>query len=138
MVEKALDHLEFAVEVMVDMSTHQERRCREDKTDFHVRWQSDHKYNLKNCFHTVRFTKRKLIVQVAYTTILGDKLVKQATSTWLPRYGVKIGSQNHRDVRLTGLLVLRTLTKFGFVEISRRTTRLITRSSVPWRQMSDQ
>ena len=49
-----------------------ERRCRQEKTHLHVRWkmiqQSGHMYNF---------------VQVAYTTILGDKIVTHATSTEL-------------------------------------------------------
>ena len=46
--------LEFAVEVMVDVSTHQERSCREDKTDFYVCWKMTQQSGRKPKVHRAR------------------------------------------------------------------------------------
>jgi len=91
------------------------------KTDFYARrkmiQQAGYKYNSKKYRLIVRFTNRQVIVQVAYATILGDKIVAQAASTELPRYGVKAGLKNHSAAYLTGLLAARrTLKKFGLDE----------------------
>merc|ERR1712166_961824 len=55
-----------------------------------------------------------VICQVAYATISGDKVVFQATSTELTKYGVPIGHKNYAAAYCTGLLIARrTLKKFG-------------------------
>ena len=100
---RVMDRLEFAVEVVVDMLTHQKRRRREGKTDFHackkMTQQRGHKYNSKKYCLAVRFTNRKVIVQVAYAVILGDKTVAQVTSTELP---IRTVLEHRSAVYLTG------------------------------------
>jgi len=96
----------------------QKRRRREGKTDFQARRkmirQDKNKYNNKKYRLIVRFTNRKVICQVAYATIAGDKVVCQATSTELTKYGVPVGHKNYAAAYCTGLLVARrTLKKFG-------------------------
>jgi len=100
----------------------QKRRRREGKTDFFARrkmiQQAGHKYNSKKYRLIVRFTNRQVICQVAFATILGDKVVAQASSMELPKYGVKAGLKNHAAAYLTGLLVARrALKKFDLDDI---------------------
>merc|ERR1719271_2253117 len=62
----------------------------------------------------VRFTNTQVICQVAYATIAGDKVVCQATSSELTKFGVPVGHKNYAAAYCTGLLVARrTLKKFG-------------------------
>jgi len=94
------------------------RRRREGKTDFQARRkmirQDKNKYNNKKYRLIVRFSNTKVICQVAYATISGDKIVSQATSTELTKYGVPMGHKNYAAAYCTGLLVARrTLKKFG-------------------------
>jgi len=96
----------------------QKRRRRQGKTDFTARRkmirQDKNKYNNKKYRLIVRFTNRKVICQVAYATIAGDKIVAQATSTELGRYGIPVGWKNYAAAYATGLLVARrTLKRFG-------------------------
>lgn len=39
----------------------------------------------------VRITNRYVLTQIAYATIEGDKIICQATSSELERYGLKVG-----------------------------------------------
>jgi large subunit ribosomal protein L5e len=96
----------------------QKRRRREGKTDFTARRkmirQDKNKYNNKKYRLIVRFSNTKVICQVAYATIAGDKVVCQATSTELTKYGVPIGHKNYAAAYCTGLLIARRcLKKFG-------------------------
>merc|ERR1712072_229050 len=96
----------------------EKRRRRQGKTDFQARRkmirQDKNKYNNRKYRLIVRFTNTKVICQVAYATIGGDKIVAQATSTELTKYGVPIGHKNYAAAYCTGLLVSRrTLKKFG-------------------------
>jgi len=96
----------------------QKRRRREGKTDFQARRkmirQDKNKYNNKKYRLIVRFTNSKVICQVAYATIGGDKIISQATSTELTKYGVPVGHKNYAAAYCTGLLIARrTLKKFG-------------------------
>jgi large subunit ribosomal protein L5e len=96
----------------------QKRRRRQGKTDFQARRkmirQDKNKYNNKKYRLIVRFTNSKVICQVAYATIGGDKVVSQATSTELTKFGVPIGHKNYAAAYCTGLLIARrTLKKFG-------------------------
>ena len=79
--------------------------------------QVNHKYNSKEYASTVRFTKRKFVLYVVFATNHGDKIVAQATSAELPRYGTKTVLKNHSAAYLTGVLAARrALNKFGFDE----------------------
>jgi len=96
----------------------QKRRRREGKTDFQARRkmvrQDKNKYNNKKYRLIVRFSNRKVICQVAYATIAGDKIVSQATSTELEKFGIPCGYKNYAAAYATGLLIARrTLKKFG-------------------------
>merc|ERR1719174_2216633 len=76
--------------------------------------QDKNKYNNKKYRLIVRFTNTKVICQVAYATISGDKIVSQATSAELTKYGVPMGHKNYAAAYCTGLLVARrTLKNFG-------------------------
>jgi large subunit ribosomal protein L5e len=96
----------------------QKRRRRQGKTDFQARRkmvrQDKNKYNNRKYRLVVRFTNRKITCQVAYATIGGDKVVAQATSTELTKFGIPIGHKNYGAAYATGLLIARrTLKKFG-------------------------
>jgi large subunit ribosomal protein L5e len=96
----------------------QKRRRREGKTDFQARRkmvrQDKNKYNNRKYRLVLRFTNRKLIMQVAYATIGGDKIVAQAASSELTKYGIPVGHKNYAAAYATGLLVARrTLKNFG-------------------------
>lgn len=99
----------------------QKRRRREGKTDYQARRkmvrQDKNKYNNKKYRLIVRFTGRKVICQVAYATIAGDKIVAQAISTELSKFGIPVGHKNYAAAYATGLLIARrTLKKFGLDE----------------------
>jgi len=96
----------------------QKRRRREGKTDFQARRkmirQDKNKYNNKKYRLIVRFTNTKVICQVAYATMCGDKIIAQANSAELPKYGVPVGLKNYGAAYCTGLLIARrTLKRFG-------------------------
>merc|ERR1712028_225273 len=91
---------------------------RSGKTDFQARRkmvrQDKNKYNNKKYRLIVRFSNSKVICQVAYTTIAGDKVVCQATSSELTNFGIPVGHKNYAAAYATGLLIARrTLKKFG-------------------------
>jgi len=91
------------------------RRRREGKTDFLARrkmiLQDKNKYNSPKYRLIIRLTGRKCICQVAYSTVEGDRMVTQALSTELPRYGCKVGLKNYSACYATGLLCGRRLLK---------------------------
>jgi len=94
------------------------RRRREGKTDFHARrklvTQEKNKYNSPKYRFVVRRTNRKIICQVIYATIQGDRVVTQSNSKELSRYGVKVGITNYAACYATGLLCARRcLQKLG-------------------------
>lgn len=96
----------------------QKRRRREGKTDFQARRkmirQDKNKYNNKKYRLIARFTNSRVICQVAYATIAGDKIVASATSDELKNFGVPVGHKNYAAAYCTGLLVARrTLKRFG-------------------------
>jgi large subunit ribosomal protein L5e len=73
--------------------------CAQDKS----KYQSP-KYRL-----VARFTNTKVICQIAYALVDGDRILCQASSTELPRYGLKVGLKNYAAAYCTGLLVARRL-----------------------------
>jgi len=87
------------------------RRRREGKTDYEARRkmvkQPKYKYNAKKFRLVVRLTNQKVICQIAYATIQGDKVMCQATSSELPKYGIPAGHKNYAAAYCTGLLVAR-------------------------------
>jgi len=94
------------------------RRRREGKTNFRQRRgmvkQDKNKYNAAKYRLVARFTNKRCICQIVYSTIEGDRVLCRADSTELPRYGVKAGFTNYAAAYATGLLVgRRMLAKVG-------------------------
>lgn len=89
------------------------RRRREGKTDYRQRkrlcTQDKNKYQSPKYRLVVRFTNKQVICQIAYAQIDGDRILCQASSTELPRYGLKVGLKNYAAAYCTGLLVARRL-----------------------------
>lgn len=94
------------------------RRRREGKTNYRQRRgmvkQDKNKYNAAKYRLVARFTNKRCICQIVYSTIEGDRVMAQANSHELPRYGVKAGFTNYAAAYCTGLLVgRRMLQKVG-------------------------
>jgi len=91
------------------------RRRREGKTDYAQRRmlvkQDKNKYNTPKYRLVVRSTNTKIICQVIYATIQGDRVIAAADSTELKRYGIPVGLKNYSAAYATGLLVARRLLK---------------------------
>lgn len=89
------------------------RRRREGKTDYRARkrliCQDKNKYNAPKYRLVVRFSNRYVNCQIAYATIEGDKIMCQANSRELERYGLKTGLKNYAAAYCTGLLCARRL-----------------------------
>merc|ERR1719198_1251970 len=76
--------------------------------------QDKNKYNAKKYRLVVRTTNTKVICQIVYATIAGDRCVCQANSTELTNYGIPVGHKNYAAAYATGLLCARRcLKKFG-------------------------
>mmetsp|Transcript_9088 Transcript_9088/g.11184 ORF Transcript_9088/g.11184 Transcript_9088/m.11184 type:complete len:306 (+) Transcript_9088:121-1038(+) len=98
------------------------RRRREGKTDYRQRkrlcCQDKNKYKSPKYRLVVRFTNRFVICQIAYAQIDGDRILAQANSAELPRYGLHVGLKNYAAAYCTGLLVARRLlSKIGMDDI---------------------
>lgn len=91
------------------------RRRRQGKTDYAARrgmiHQDKNKYNARKHRMVVRMTNRKVICQIVYSTIQGDRTVCQANSSELSRYGIKAGHKNYAACYATGLLLARRMLK---------------------------
>jgi len=91
------------------------RRRLEGKTDYFARrkmvQQDKNKYGTKKYRFVVRFTNRQVICQVAYSTLIGDKIVTAASSKELPAYGIPVGHSNYAAAYATGLLCARRCLK---------------------------
>lgn len=89
------------------------RRRREGKTDYHARKaliiQDKNKYNSPKYRLVTRVTCSRVICQVIYATIQGDKILAAADSRELKRYGLEAGLSNYAACYATGLLVARRL-----------------------------
>jgi large subunit ribosomal protein L5e len=89
------------------------KRRREGKTDYRQRKrlcaQDKNKYAAPKYRFVVRFTNRYVICQLAYALIDGDRILAQATSKELPRYGLNVGLKNYAASYATGLLCARRL-----------------------------
>eukprot|EP00922_Rhytidocystis_sp_ex-Travisia-forbesii_P037370 GHVS01055692.1.p1 GENE.GHVS01055692.1~~GHVS01055692.1.p1 ORF type:complete len:314 (+),score=45.65 GHVS01055692.1:89-1030(+) len=91
------------------------RRRREGKTDYQARrrlvLQDKNKYNAPKYRFVVRASNTKIVCQVIYATIQGDRVMAEAQSSELPNYGVKVGFTNYPSAYCTGLLCARRLLK---------------------------
>jgi large subunit ribosomal protein L5e len=91
------------------------RRRHTGKTDYFARkrlvQQDKDKYNTPKYRLVVRFTCTRVIAQVVYSTIQGDKVFCSADSNELRRFGLTAGLSNYASSYATGLLVARRLLK---------------------------
>jgi large subunit ribosomal protein L5e len=99
----------------------QRRRRREGKTDYNARRkmvkQDKNKFNNRKYRLVVRFTNRRVICQIMYSTLRGDVIVSSASSNELAHFGIPVGHKNYAAAYATGLLVARrTLKHFGLDE----------------------
>jgi large subunit ribosomal protein L5e len=89
------------------------RRRREGKTDYYARKrliiQDKNKYNTPKYRFVPRITNTRVICQVIWTTIEGDRIYCAADSTELKKYGVTTGLANYAACYATGLLCARRL-----------------------------
>jgi len=89
------------------------RRRREGKTDYRQRKrlcaQDKNKYQSPKYRFVVRFTNTQVICQIAYALVDGDRILCQAQSTELPRFGLNVGLKNYAAAYCTGLLCARRL-----------------------------
>ncbi|GAX14492.1 large subunit ribosomal protein L5e [Fistulifera solaris] len=98
------------------------RRRREGKTDYRQRkrlvCQDKNKYQSPKYRLVVRFTNQQVICQIVYSLIDGDRVLAQATSKELARYGLSVGLKNYAAAYCTGLLVARrVLQKLGLDDV---------------------
>lgn len=94
------------------------RRRREGKTDYYARRklvvQAKNKYNTPRYRMVVRSSNRFITCQIVYSEINCDKVICQASSSELPRYGMSAGLKSYAGAYMTGLLVARrVLAKLG-------------------------
>lgn len=89
------------------------KRRREGRTDYYARrrltFQDKNKYNTPKYRLIVRLSNKDITCQIAYSRIVGDKVVCAAYSHELPQYGVKTGLTNYAAAYCTGLLVARRI-----------------------------
>ena len=89
------------------------RRRREGKTDYYARrrliQQDKNKYDSKKYRFVVRRTNKRIICQIIYSTIQGDRVFCQADSFELKKFGVDSGLTNYASAYATGLLCARRL-----------------------------
>lgn len=89
------------------------RRRREGKTDYYARkrliMQDKNKYNTNKYRLVARVTCSRVICQVIYATIQGDRVLAAADSRELKRFGLETGLTNYAACYATGLLVARRL-----------------------------
>jgi large subunit ribosomal protein L5e len=98
------------------------RRRREGKTDFHARrrliQQDKNKYETKKYRFVVRRTNKKVVCQIIYATIQGDRVLCQADSAELKKFGVEAGWTNYAAAYCAGLLCARRLlTELGMADM---------------------
>jgi large subunit ribosomal protein L5e len=89
------------------------RRRRLGKTDYYQRkrltTQRKNKYNTPKWRFVVRRTNQRIICQVVWSTIAGDKIKCAADSYELKRFGLTAGLSNYSAAYCTGLLCARRL-----------------------------
>merc|ERR1712038_1144791 len=91
------------------------RRRRQGKTDYYARKRlvvnDKNKYDTKKYRLVVRFTNKRVICSVNYSTIKGDMTVAAADSSELKNFGLTCGLTNYASAYATGLLLARRLLK---------------------------
>ena len=100
------------------------RRRRQGKTDYYQRKrltiQRKNKYNTPKWRFVVRRTNQRIICQVVWSTIAGDKIKASADSFELKRFGLTAGLTNYSAAYATGLLTARRLLAVLDVENKKR------------------
>jgi large subunit ribosomal protein L5e len=91
------------------------RRRRQGKTDYYARKRlvvnDKDKYDTKKYRLVVRFTNRRVLTSIVYSTIKGDMTIAAADSKELANYGITCGLANYAAAYATGLLLARRLLK---------------------------
>jgi len=91
------------------------RRRREGKTDYYQRkrliCQRKNKYNTAKWRFVVRRTCSRIVCQVVWSTIVGDRVKCEASSEELKRFGLTAGLTNYSAAYCTGLLCAKRLLK---------------------------
>jgi len=91
------------------------KRRRQAKTDYYARrrlvCQEKNKYDSKKYRLVARRTNRRIIAQVIYSTMTGDRVLSAADSFELKSHGVTAGLSNYSAAYATGLLLARRLLK---------------------------
>jgi len=91
------------------------RRRHTGKTDYYARkrlvQQDKDKYNTPKYRLVVRITSTRVIAQVVFSTIQGDKVFAAADSNELRKFGLTAGLTNYASSYATGLLIARRLLK---------------------------
>jgi len=105
------------------------RRRREGKTDYRQRkrliTQDRCKYNTPKYRFVVRFSNRFVTCQIVSAELVGDKILAQAMSQELSRYGLSVGLKNFAAAYCTGLLCARrVLKKIGLDELYEGNTEI--------------
>ena len=89
------------------------RRRREGKTDYRARRkltiQAKNKYASPKYRFVFRKSNKKILCQIIYATILGDKVLCESNSNELKQYGLTAGLTNYPAAYATGLLCGRRL-----------------------------
>lgn len=91
------------------------RRRRQGKTDYYARKRlvvnEKDKYDTKKYRMVVRFTNKRVLTSIVYSTIKGDMTICAADSKELSNFGVSRGLTNYAAAYATGLLLARRLLK---------------------------
>jgi len=91
------------------------KRRRQGKTDYFARrrlvLQDKNKYDSKKYRLVARRTNAKVIAQIIYSTMTGDRVLCAADSTELRTHGLTAGLTNYSSCYATGLLLARRLLK---------------------------
>jgi len=91
------------------------KRRRQGKTDYAARrvliMQDKSKYGTPKFRLVARKTNKRIIAQLIYATLTGDRCVCEAHSGELTRYGVEVGHTNYPAAYCTGLLLARRALK---------------------------
>lgn len=91
------------------------KRRRQSKTDYFARrrlvFQDKNKYDSRKYRLVARKTCTKVIAQIIYSTMTGDRVMCAAESTELKKHGITAGLTNYSASYATGLLLARRLLK---------------------------
>jgi len=91
------------------------KRRRQGKTDYYARrrlvQQDKNKYDSKKYRLVARRTNHRVIAQIIYSTMTGDRVLCQADSVELKGFGLTAGLTNYASCYATGLLLARRLLK---------------------------